>query len=56
MALAWVTNQPFVTSTIIGATTMEQLEADLGSEGLVLSEEVLAKIEVIHSCNPNPSP
>ncbi len=56
MALAWVTGQPFVTSTIIGATTMEQLEADLDSEGLVLSEEVLEKIEVIHAFNPNPGP
>lgn len=56
MALAWVTSRPFVTSTIIGATTMEQLEADLGSEGLMLSEEVLKKIEIIHAFNPNPSP
>jgi len=56
MALAWVTSRPFVTSTIIGATTMEQLEADLGSEGLVLSDEVIEKINTIHSFNPNPSP
>jgi len=35
---------------------MEQLEANLGSRWLVLSEEVLAKIKVIHSFNSNPSP
>ncbi len=44
MALAWVTSRSFVTSTIIGATTMEKLEADLGSDGFVLSEGVLEKI------------
>jgi aryl-alcohol dehydrogenase-like predicted oxidoreductase len=56
MALAWVTSRPFVTSNIIGATTMEQLEADVGSIGLELSDEVVEKIEEIHARQPNPSP
>jgi len=56
MALAWVIRQPFVTAGIIGATTMDQLEANLGSAELVLAEEVIEKIETIHSFQPNPSP
>ena len=56
MALAWVNSRPFVTSTIIGATTLEQLEADLGSIGLELEDEVLDGIEAIHTLYPNPCP
>ncbi|MBS7663831.1 NADP(H)-dependent aldo-keto reductase [Pseudomonas lalucatii] len=56
MALAFVTAQPFVTSTIIGATTPEQLEADLTSIELALGDEVLAGIEAIHRSQPNPAP
>jgi aryl-alcohol dehydrogenase-like predicted oxidoreductase len=56
MALAWVNSRPFVTSTIIGATTLEQLEADLGSIGLELEDEVLEDIEAIHTLYPNPCP
>jgi aryl-alcohol dehydrogenase-like predicted oxidoreductase len=56
MALAWVTSRPFVTSNIIGATTMAQLEADLCSIDLELSEEVIEGIEEIHTRQPNPSP
>ncbi|MNG08725.1 putative aldo-keto reductase [compost metagenome] len=56
MALAFVTAQPFVTSTIIGATSLEQLDADLASSGLKLSDEILAGIEAIHRDQPNPAP
>ncbi|UVE18586.1 NADP(H)-dependent aldo-keto reductase [Pseudomonas sp. LS44] len=56
MALAYVTSQPFVTSTIIGATTLQQLETNLASSPLKLSEEVLAAIEAIHRSQPNPAP
>jgi aryl-alcohol dehydrogenase-like predicted oxidoreductase len=56
MALAFVTQQPFVTSNIIGATSLEQLESNLGSYELKLSEEVLAGIEAIHKDQPNPAP
>ncbi|MFS2158764.1 NADP(H)-dependent aldo-keto reductase [Pseudomonas sp. Pseusp122] len=56
MALAFVTQQPFVTSNIIGATTMEQLDSNLASADLVLSEDVLAAIEAIHKDQPNPAP
>jgi len=56
MALAWVTSRPFVTSNIIGATTLEQLETNLASADLTLSEEVIAGIEAIHTGQPNPAP
>ena len=56
MALAWVTSRPFVTSNIIGATTLEQLEANLASADLRLSADVIAEIEAIHTRQPNPAP
>ena len=56
MALAYVTAQPFVTSNIIGATSLEQLECNLGSAELNLSDEVLEGIEAIHRDQPNPAP
>ena len=56
MALAWVTGQPFVTSNIIGATTMAQLETNLGSMDVELSGEVVGGIEAIHTQQPNPGP
>lgn len=56
MALAFVNAQPFVTSNIIGATNLEQLESNLASTELNLTEEVLAGIEAIHKAQPNPAP
>lgn len=56
MALAFVTQQPFVTSNIIGATSLQQLESNLGSLELKLSDELLASIEAIHQDQPNPAP
>ena len=56
MALAYVTQQPFVTSNIIGATTMAQLESNIASIEVELSDEVLAGIEAIHKEQPNPAP
>lgn len=56
MSLAFVTQQPFVTSNIIGATTMEQLKENLGSIEIDLSKDLLAKINAIHEAIPNPAP
>lgn len=56
MALAYVTSRPFVTSNIIGATSLEQLQSNLDSINLTLSEEVVAGIEAIHKIQPNPAP
>jgi aryl-alcohol dehydrogenase-like predicted oxidoreductase len=55
-ALAFVNSRPFVTSNIIGATTMQQLKDNIASVDLVLPEEVLAGIEAIHRQHPNPAP
>ena len=44
VALAWVTGRPGVTSTILGARTAEQLEANLRSAGLRLSTEETAAL------------
>ena len=56
MALAFVTSRPFVTSSIIGATSMEQLKENIGSIDLELNEEILNDIESIHNTVPNPAP
>ena len=56
MALAWVTSRPFTTANIIGATSLEQLECDIGSAAVSLSDELVAEIEAIHRRQPNPSP
>ncbi len=44
MALAFVTQQPFVTSNIIGATSMEQLKSNIASIDITLSQDVLDDI------------
>ena len=56
LALAYVNSRPFVTSTIIGATSLEQLRTDIGSVDVTLSNEVLAEIEAIHRAIPDPCP
>jgi len=56
MALAFVNMQPFVTSNIIGATTMAQLKTDIDSVDIKLSPEVVQAINQIHANNPNPAP
>ncbi|MFC0336628.1 Predicted oxidoreductase [Kushneria avicenniae] len=56
MALAWVNTRPFVTSNIIGATTLEQLDHNIASEGMTLSDEVIEAIEGVHKRLPNPCP
>ncbi len=56
MALAFVRHQPFVASTLLGATTMEQLKTNVESLHLTLSEEVLAEIEAVHQVYTYPAP
>lgn len=56
MALAFVNSRRFLTSNIIGATTMDQLESNLDSESLKLDEDVLTAIDDIHRRMPNPCP
>ena len=56
MALAFVLSRPFLTSAIIGATSLAQLENNLAAEDLVLSEEVLDAIESLHGIYTYPCP
>ena len=56
MSLAFVCQQPFVTSCLIGATNMQQLEENIAAVEVVLSKEVLAEIEAIHNQYPDPAP
>jgi aryl-alcohol dehydrogenase-like predicted oxidoreductase len=56
MAIAFAVSRRFVTSTIIGATTMEQLKTDIAAAELKLPDNVLEDIEQIHLDYPNPCP
>jgi aryl-alcohol dehydrogenase-like predicted oxidoreductase len=56
LALAWVNSRPFLTSNIIGATTMEQLKENIDSIHIDLSPEVIEAVEQVHADIPNPSP
>ena len=53
-ANAFVNNRPFVTSNIIGATSMNQLKENIDSIDIVLSKKILNEIEDIHLSDPNP--
>jgi len=54
MALAFVNSRPFVSSTLIGATTMEQLGSNIDSLSITLSDEVLQEIHLIRRAHPMP--
>ena len=56
MALAFVARQPFVTSSIIGASSMAQLEADMGCLEVALSDDLLKSLEDIHQRYTYPCP
>jgi len=56
LALAFVNQQPFVTSNIIGATNMKQLKENIGSVNVNLSNEILEEINTINELQPNPAP
>jgi aryl-alcohol dehydrogenase-like predicted oxidoreductase len=56
MALAYINSRPFLTSNIVGATSMEQLKANIDSINLTLPAGILEGVEAIHTRHPNPSP
>ena len=56
MSLAFVTQRPFVTGNIIGATNLDQLKENIDSATIDLSPELMAKINGIHAEIPNPAP
>ncbi len=56
LALAFINSRPFLTSNIIGATTMEQLKENIDSAEVELSPDILREIERIQEEIPNPAP
>ncbi len=56
MALAFVQQQELVTSTIIGATSVEQLNENIKTHGIKLSKEIISEINKIHEMIPDPAP
>lgn len=56
LAIAFVTAQPFTTSAIIGATSMEQLKTDIGAADVTLDQAVLEEIDAVHKEISNPCP
>jgi len=56
MSLAFVNHQPFVTSTIIGATTLEQLKENIDAFEVELTPEIISGINKIQAVFPDPAP
>ena len=56
LALAFVNDRSFVTSNIIGATTMVQLKENIATHKVKLSREILKAIDEINELIPNPAP
>ena len=56
MSLKFCELQPFMTSVIIGATTMDQLKTDIESVNINLSDEVINEINEVQKIYPNPCP
>ncbi|HQF30371.1 MAG TPA: aldo/keto reductase, partial [Hyphomicrobiales bacterium] len=52
----FVLSRPFVTSTIIGATSMAQLEEDLSALDFAITPEIEERIDAIHQIHSNPAP
>lgn len=56
LSLAFIEQQQFVTSTIIGATTMEQLKENIDTIKISLSDEIVKAIDAVQAIIPNPAP
>jgi aryl-alcohol dehydrogenase-like predicted oxidoreductase len=56
LAIKFCDTRPFVTSTIIGATTMEQLKTDIDAIDIPWTEELEKAVNAAHHAQPNPAP
>ena len=56
LSLAFVNDRPFVTSNIIGATTIDQLKENIDSTDVKLSDDIISEINQVNNKIPNPSP
>lgn len=55
-AVAYVTSRPFVTSNIIGATSVEQLKTNLGSQSIVITPEIEDRVNALYQIHGSPAP
>ena len=56
LALAFVTSRPFVTSNIIGATTLEHLRTNFASQAITITPEIEARIDEVYQVHGSPAP
>ncbi len=56
LSLAFVNSRDFLTSNIIGATTMTQLKENIDSMDISLNQNIIEEINSVHENNPNPAP
>ena len=56
LALAFVNSRPFVSSNIIGATTMKQLKENIESINIKITDDIIEDINEVHMSQPNPAP
>ncbi len=56
MAMAFVRQQRFVTSVLLGATKLEQLALNIASASVTLDSQVLSELDAVHRQQPNPCP
>ncbi|WPO79939.1 aldo/keto reductase [Flavobacterium sp. KACC 22761] len=56
LAMGFVLQQPFLTSSIIGATTLEQLKENIDTIDVVLSKQILHEIDAVQGIIPDPAP
>ena len=56
LSQAFVNSRDFVTSNIIGATTMKQLKENIDSINISLNQKIIDEINLIHKNIPNPAP
>jgi aryl-alcohol dehydrogenase-like predicted oxidoreductase len=56
MAIAYVTSRPFVTSNIIGATSLQQLKTNIGAQTITITPEIEARIDEVYQLHGSPAP
>ena len=56
LSLSFVNDRPFVTSNIIGATTIKQLKENIESINVKLTDEIISEINLVQERYPNPAP
>ena len=56
LSLSFVNDRPFVTSNIIGATSMDQLKENINSINIKLTDKIISEINLVNEKIPNPAP